>query len=200
MQFLRALLRYTRGLVLYTYMHDFVRTSVCPCARLNKSSICFPRRNNPEWATTSLSRLHSHTHLRHTTLGRTPPDEWSARSRDRDLTTHNTHTHAPGGIRTRNPSKRTAADPRLGPRGERDRQDFLQTWTNLKFCQCWFRRQNVLRIVLSLGLCRDFMKCFRQMPLKLPVLKEPFSKMYRNLCSRLCWFGFFISFPRIRRV
>ena len=31
-----------------------------------------------------------------------------------------THIHAPGGIRTRNPSKREAADPRLRPRGHRD--------------------------------------------------------------------------------
>ena len=31
-------------------------------------------------------------------------------------------THAPGGIRTRNFSKRAAADPRLRPRGHRDRQ------------------------------------------------------------------------------
>jgi hypothetical protein len=29
--------------------------------------------------------------LRHTTLGRTPPDEWSARRRDLYLTTRNTH-------------------------------------------------------------------------------------------------------------
>jgi hypothetical protein len=29
--------------------------------------------------------------LRHTTLGRTPLDEWSARRRDLYLTTHNTH-------------------------------------------------------------------------------------------------------------
>jgi hypothetical protein len=34
------------------------------------------------------SRSHS---LRHTTLGRTPLDEWSARRRDLYLTTHNTH-------------------------------------------------------------------------------------------------------------
>jgi len=31
-----------------------------------------------------------HTHWR-TTVGRTPPDEWSARRRDLHLTTHNTH-------------------------------------------------------------------------------------------------------------
>ena len=29
------------------------------------------------------------------------------------LTTHNTNIHAPGGIRTRNPSKRSAAGPRV---------------------------------------------------------------------------------------
>jgi len=38
----------------------------------------------------SLSRLQYHTQL-HTTLGRTPLDEWSARRRDLHLTTHTTH-------------------------------------------------------------------------------------------------------------
>jgi hypothetical protein len=33
----------------------------------------------------------SRSHIRHTTLGRTPLDEWSARRRDLYLTTHNTH-------------------------------------------------------------------------------------------------------------
>jgi hypothetical protein len=37
------------------------------------------------------SRFHDHTHFRHTTLGRTPLDGWSARRRDLYLTTHNTH-------------------------------------------------------------------------------------------------------------
>jgi len=53
--------------------------------------------------------------LRHTTIGRTPLGEWSSRHRDLCLTTHNTHKrviHASGGIRTPNPSKRAAADPR----------------------------------------------------------------------------------------
>jgi hypothetical protein len=40
--------------------------------------------------TSSLSRLHDHT-FRHTTLGRTPLEEWPARHRDLYLTTHNTH-------------------------------------------------------------------------------------------------------------
>ena len=33
---------------------------------------------------------------------------------------HNTNIHAPGGIRTRNPSKQSAADPHLGPLGHWD--------------------------------------------------------------------------------
>jgi hypothetical protein len=36
-----------------------------------------------------------------------------------------THNHAPGGIRTRNPSKQVAADPRVRPRGHWDRQQHL---------------------------------------------------------------------------
>jgi hypothetical protein len=40
-----------------------------------------------------------------------------------DNTQHSQQTdiHAPGGIRTRNPSKRAAVDPRLRPRGHWDR-------------------------------------------------------------------------------
>ena len=50
--------------------------------------------------------------LRHTTIPRTPLDEWSLRRRELYLKTHNTHRdrHTLGGIRTRNPKKRTAAD------------------------------------------------------------------------------------------
>ena len=59
--------------------------------------------------------------LRYTTVGRTPLDEWSARRRDLYLITHSTHkryTYIPlGGIRTRNPTKRAAADTHLRPRG-----------------------------------------------------------------------------------
>jgi hypothetical protein len=55
--------------------------------------------------------------LRHTTVGRTPLDEWSDRPRDLYLTTYNTQEtdiRNPGGIRTHNPSKRATARP-LGP-------------------------------------------------------------------------------------
>ena len=62
--------------------------------------------------------------LRHTTLGRTPLDEWPARRRELYLTTHNTYKtniHAPGELRTHNPSKRAAEDPCLRPCGQGDR-------------------------------------------------------------------------------
>jgi hypothetical protein len=46
-----------------------------------------------------------------------------------DNTQHSQETdiHARGGIRTHNPSKPTAADPRLRPRGHWDRSKFLNT-------------------------------------------------------------------------
>ena len=83
--------------------------------------VCF-WLNNPQWATaSSFTRFLDHT--LHTTVGTTPLDEWSARRRDLYLTTHNIHNiHASGGIRTRSPSKREAADPRLRPRGQWHRQ------------------------------------------------------------------------------
>jgi hypothetical protein len=57
-------------------------------------------------------------------LGYTAMYEWPARRRDLYLTAHNNHNrdiHAPGWIRTRNPNKRAAADPRLRPRNHRNR-------------------------------------------------------------------------------
>jgi hypothetical protein len=45
----------------------------------------------PQWArASSFTRFLDHTQ-RHTTIGRTPLDEWSARRRNRCLTTHNTY-------------------------------------------------------------------------------------------------------------
>ena len=62
---------------------------------------------------------------RRTTFGRTPLDEWSARSRDLYLTTHNTPniqtSMHPVGIRTHSLSRRAAADLRLRPRDHWDR-------------------------------------------------------------------------------
>jgi hypothetical protein len=62
--------------------------------------------------------------LRHTTVGRTPLDEWSAR-RKASTCQHTTLTRNrypwPGGIRTHNLNRREAADLRLRLRGYWDR-------------------------------------------------------------------------------
>ena len=65
----------------------------------------------------SFTKFLDHTQRR-TTVGTTPLNEWSARLGDLYLTTHNTHSrqiniHAPGEIRTRNLSRRAAADIKL---------------------------------------------------------------------------------------
>jgi hypothetical protein len=69
----------------------------------------------------------------HTTLGRTPLDEWSVR-RKRPLpdntqhsqqTDRQTDSHAPGGIRIHSHSKREAADQHIRLRGHWDRQSSL---------------------------------------------------------------------------
>jgi hypothetical protein len=69
----------------------------------------------------------------HTTVGRTPVDEESARRRDLYLTAqtlYKTNIHAPGGIRTRDTSKRSAADLGLRPRGHWDRP-FSTYWLHI---------------------------------------------------------------------
>jgi hypothetical protein len=67
----------------------------------------------------SLLRFVCHTQW-HNTIGRTPTDGWSARRRNLYLTTH-TLTHERQISMTRNPNKRSAADPRLRQLGHRDR-------------------------------------------------------------------------------
>ena len=72
----------------------------------------------------SVLRFRDHTQW-HTTVGRTPLHEWSASRRDLYLTNtqhpQQTNIPAPGGIRTRNPSRRAAADQRIRPLGHWDR-------------------------------------------------------------------------------
>ena len=83
----------------------------------------FFRRCGPIRATaSSFMRFLYRTRL--TKVGRTPLDEWSTRRRDLYLTTHNNHDRhpCPGGIRTRNLSRRAAPDSRRRPRGHWDRQ------------------------------------------------------------------------------
>jgi hypothetical protein len=84
--------------------------------------------------------------LRHTTLGRTPLDELTARRRDLYFTTHNTRNrqagiHVPGWIRT---SKRAATVPRLRSHGHWDRH--VLTYTSLKSCSTVFQMGRSCRI------------------------------------------------------
>ena len=69
-----------------------------------------------------VSRSHTIRHTR--TPGLTSLDEWSARLRGRyphnTQRTQKTHFHALSAIRTRNPTRQTAADVRLRPHGYRD--------------------------------------------------------------------------------
>ena len=64
--------------------------------------IIFSWLDSPQWAKVSYYRGFT-IKLRHTTLGRTPLDEWSARRRDLYLTTHNTHDRHPCSRRDSNP-------------------------------------------------------------------------------------------------
>jgi len=71
----------------------------------------------------SFTRFLDHTQRR-TTVGRTPLEEWSARTQGplTDNTQQSQHTdlHVPAEIRTRNLSRRATADLRLRLRGDRD--------------------------------------------------------------------------------
>jgi hypothetical protein len=74
----------------------------------------------PSWQGPPHYRDFTTTLTGHTTLGRNPLEEWSARNRDLCLRTQQsqeTDIHATGGIRSNNPNKRVAADPRLRARG-----------------------------------------------------------------------------------
>jgi len=64
--------------------------------------------------------VEAHTQT-HTSPGRNPPDEYSARRRHLYLTTHTLDIYAAGWIRIRDLSRRTAEDPGLRPRGHWNR-------------------------------------------------------------------------------
>jgi hypothetical protein len=92
---------------------------------LHAGFVCFGRIN-PHWTrSSSFTKFLDHARRR-STVGRTPLGEWSARRRDLYLTTHNNHNRrtlmSSGGIRTRNLTRRAAADLRVGPRGHWDRR------------------------------------------------------------------------------
>ena len=96
-----------------------------------------PWLDSPQWARASqMSRLHDH---RHTTLGRTPLESIQTQRPLPNNTRHSqeTNIHVPGGIRTRSPSKRAAADARLRPRGLWDRQKHIMAVITIKIWVCW---------------------------------------------------------------
>jgi len=79
--------------------------------------VCFGA-TAPKWVRAS-SFARSLDHTRHTTVGRTPLDECSARRTDLYLTIFTTDkSPCPGGIRNHNLRRRTAADLRLRQRGK----------------------------------------------------------------------------------
>jgi hypothetical protein len=75
----------------------------------------------------SHSERDTHTH----TLDGSSLEQGSALAENSDNKQHSQETdiHAPGGIRTRNPSKRAAADPHLKPRDHCDRHFYLDSLT-----------------------------------------------------------------------
>ena len=101
--------------------------------------VCF-WRDSSQWArASSFTRFLDHTQRR-TTVGGIPLDEWSARRRDLYLTTQHsqqTKVHAPGGIRTHNPSRRAAAYLRLRQRDHCDLQEV--TLACKLFCKFYSR-------------------------------------------------------------
>jgi hypothetical protein len=85
--------------------------------------------NSPQWARASLPRFLDHTR-RHTTLGRTRSDAWSARRRDLYLATHNTHNRHPCPRWDSDPQFQQASGcrPTPRPRGHRDRRRSLKVY------------------------------------------------------------------------
>jgi hypothetical protein len=95
--------------------------------------MCFPRLDSPSGPRPPHHWASSIT-LRHITLGRTPLDEGSDCWRDLYMATNNAHKRQPfmppGRIRTRNPSMRATADPRLRPRGHWNQHPRYLAWNN----------------------------------------------------------------------
>jgi hypothetical protein len=89
--------------------------SLSLCCQEERQQTCY-RPQLQDARDASCSWFVDHTQL-HTTVGRIPLDEWSARRRDLYPTnkqrSQETDIHDPSGIRTRNPSKQAATDLRV---------------------------------------------------------------------------------------
>ena len=113
---------------LYTNGHVFnhFHIHVIPLKFFTPFLLSFlPWRNSLQWAkASSLLRIHDHTHLDTPHSVGLSGRVISPRQRPLpDNTQHSQKTiiYGPGEIRTHNPSKRAATDPRLRPRGHWDR-------------------------------------------------------------------------------
>ena len=110
--------------VLKTNTQISTRCSQCPLTPVLSSSSSIWHLQPSRVSASSVLRLQDDTQG-YTTVGRTPLYEWSVRHRDLYLTntqhSQQTNIHALGGIQTRNPSRRSSADPCLRPLGHWDR-------------------------------------------------------------------------------
>jgi hypothetical protein len=112
-----------------------------------------------------------HTQLDRHTAGSTPLNEGSARRRARYL--HNTqqkqqtNIHALSWIRTRDPSNRAAADPRLRPHSRRDRLNFnYSSYYNFSYYQQYSSNVAVIATAVELAAFRT-LRLLWQQPVKL---------------------------------
>jgi len=124
---------------------------------------------------------------RHTTLDRTPLDEWSAPDEENCTWQHTTLTGdrnpCPTGIRTRNPSKRVAADPRLRPRGHRDRLSFKLSNKNSGYhCQYKKKCVNILWEGTQRVLVANFSRLDDMVVILVYLAAQDFST-----CISRCW-------------
>ena len=93
--------------------------------------------HSPQWArASSFTRVLDHTQRQPLSVGLlwTSDQPVAETTTWQHTTLKETDIHAPGGIRTHNPSRRAAADLRLRPRGHRDRRHtalFTLFWTRI---------------------------------------------------------------------
>jgi len=152
-------------------------------------SACFWHSRPHLAMASSFTRFLNHTQ-RHTTLGRTPLDEWSARRRDLYLTTHNTqhsqqtNIHSPGGIRTQDSAgerSRTYALDRANT-GTGKRSIHNDSKSVRKKCRS---KEIIIFFQTVMNMCT----CFLRLPM--PCNSE---QSYRNYCEKLL--NRFQNFPQ----
>jgi len=76
------------------HIYEYYTDAQLCVATLGRTIVCFWHDSSQWVRVSSFTRFLEHKRRR-TTVGRTPLDEWSARRRDLDLTTHNTHNKHP---------------------------------------------------------------------------------------------------------